>query len=195
MIRPKAMWISIIYDATWRGVVIREPSCHQEPCWCIWPGMLHEILLISEVCVAASVDIGVHGLAAARVVFMSMTHVATKFYGIIHGLWYQLTCWCPWTLLWPETTWKSMIYAATGYKGQITFFSTSECRFTVENERNRRLLYQHPSIFNPQKKQSRYVAIKITLKNSNRNAEVTVARFWCGSGKNSVFCKRLDTGS
>jgi hypothetical protein len=66
------------------------------------------------------------------VIFMSMSNVTAKSYGLFHCLWYHLnTCWCPWTLLPLITMWKTVIHDATGYEGKGRFFGSGirDCRF------------------------------------------------------------------
>lgn len=61
----------------------------------------------------------------------------------VHGLGY---CLRPrgnlWSVLSPETMWKSVIHAAADYKGQGSYFSSGidDGRLTVVNERHRKFL-------------------------------------------------------
>lgn len=95
-----------------------------------------------------------------------------------------------------ETTWKSMIHAATGCYGQGSFFCSDidYCRFTAENERHWRLLWQCPC---PPPNSLNRKPLKRSLKHCGMDGEVelfTVDGFWCGE-KGTAFFKELATGS
>lgn len=192
-------------------VRVYGPCCCQRPCWCTWPVLLPEAMLMYlrltrtiSVCVcdpvasrdcvdthgprfhqspwkcsfcAASwshVDVhglfcprgyedvpaameghvGLYGLASAvrvlgeitgcvgagggRCLFVSLAGVTTESHVDVYDPCFQLKpCLCPWLVLYPETMWRSMIHAATEYKGQGNFFcgGINDRKLTVENER------------------------------------------------------------
>lgn len=78
---------------------------------------------------------------------------------------HQRPCGCPWSVRVLETTWRSMIHAATGCYGQGSFcYNGVHCsRLMIENERHRRLLQQPPL---PQRNQLDRKLLKKVLKNS-----------------------------
>ena len=129
----------LVHAATEGYLGICGPAAPWGPCWCPCSVLPLRPMWVSTVS------------AAPEAMLLSVATMMSEVWAVAKGCFdarglccHQRPCWGLALVLMLETMWLSVIRAAADHKGQGSYFCSDihDCRFTIEKEVHRRLLWR-----------------------------------------------------